>query len=180
MEPFIGEIRLLPYEFAPRGWALCDGQLLPISQNTALFSIIGTTYGGNGTTTFALPDLKGRVAPGAGRGPGLQNWELGEKNGTDSVTLTAAEMPQHYHSLHGLDETGDTDQPSANAYLGQDSARGGQGNINFLAPSNTQPDVTLTPEALMLSGESQSHENRQPFVAVNYCIALVGVFPSRS
>ncbi|WP_250459554.1 phage tail protein [Microbulbifer litoralis] len=179
MEPFIGEIRLLPYTLVPRGWALCDGQLLPISQNTALFSLIGTTYGGNGTTTFALPNLKGRVAPGAGRGPGLQSWDLGAEDGTDSVTLTAAEMPQHHHSLRGLDISGDTDQPSENAYLGQDSARGGQGNVNFLARTETPPDATLTPEALTLSGESRPHENRQPFLAVKYCIALTGIFPPR-
>lgn len=179
MEPFIGEVRLLPYHFAPRGWALCDGQLLPISQNTTLFSIIGTTYGGNGTTTFALPNLRGRVVPGAGQAPGLQNWDAGTIRGEDSVTLAPPEMPRHTHDMNGLDTTGDTDQPSAGAFPGQDR-RGGQGNILFLASPETQPDVTLTPEALTLSGESQPHENRQPVLSVNYCIALVGVFPPRS
>ncbi|WP_346838994.1 tail fiber protein [Microbulbifer sp. SAOS-129_SWC] len=180
MDPFIGEIRQLPFNSAPRGWALCDGQLLPISQNTALFSIIGTTYGGNGTTTFALPDLRGRVAPGAGQAPGFQYWELGTVRGEGAVTLTSAEMPQHNHGMHGLDQTGDTNQPSNTAFLGQDGGRGGQGSINFLAPPETQPDATLTPEVLSLSGESQAHENRQPFLSVNYCIALTGIFPSRS
>lgn len=178
MEPFIGEVRLLPYNFAPRSWALCNGQLLPISSNTALFSIIGTMYGGNGTTNFALPNLQGCVVPGAGQGPGLQPWDPGMRVGTDAVTLLPNQMPQHIHTISGLDVTGDTDVPAADAYLGQDK-RGGQTNINFLAPSDTEPDATLAPQALSLSGGSQPHENRQPFLSLGFCIAIQGIFPQR-
>ncbi|MEX1033827.1 MAG: tail fiber protein [Cellvibrionaceae bacterium] len=179
MEPFIGEVRLLPYSFAPRNWALCNGQLLPISSNTALFSIIGTIYGGDGRTTFALPDLQGCAVPGVGQGPGLRNWAPGMRAGDDSVTLQESEMAAHSHGLGGLDVTGSTGTPSGNAYLGQDR-RGGQGNIDYLAPSDTTLDAALAPQALSASGSGQPHENRQPFLSLNFCIALSGVFPPRS
>lgn len=179
MEPFIGEVRLLPFTFAPRGWALCNGQLLPISQNTALFSIIGVTYGGDGKTTFALPNLQGRVVPGTGQGPGLQDWTLGMEAGEDTVTLITPEMPSHSHGVNGLDVIGTADVPTADAYLGQDR-RGGQGNINYLLPTGTTPDVMLAPQALSANGGSQPHENRQPFLSLNFCIALQGIFPQRN
>lgn len=179
MEPFIGEVRLLPYSFAPRGWMLCNGQILPISSNTTLFSIIGTVYGGNGTTTFALPNLQGCVVPGTGTGPGLQPWSLGMEEGSQTVTLVTNEMPSHTHGISGLDVIGDTDVPSATSYLGLDR-RGGQTNINFLAPSDTPLDTFMAPEALTNSGGSQSHENRQPFLALNFCIAVTGIFPQRN
>lgn len=179
MDPFIGEVRLMPYTFTPRDWAPCEGQLLPISQNTALFSILGVTYGGDGKTSFALPNLKGRVVPGAGQGPGLQDWRLGAIGGEDTVTLTAQQMPRHQHRIHGLNTVGSTDVPSANVYLGQDR-RGGQGTINFLAPSETNPDTQLSAEALSSTGESQPHENRQPFLSLHFFIALRGIFPNRS
>jgi microcystin-dependent protein len=178
MDPFIGEVRLLPYNFAPRNWALCNGQLLPISQNTALYSLIGTMYGGNGTTTFGLPNLQGCVVPGAGHGPGLQDWTPGMQEGADSVTLEATDMPAHNHSLSGLDVSGSADAPATDAWLGRDQ-RGGQGVINFLAPSDTTVDTSLDTQALTVSGGSQPHENRQPFLGVSYCIALYGIFPSR-
>lgn len=178
MDPFIGEIRLLPYSFSPRDWAPCEGQLLPISQNTALFSILGVVYGGDGKTTFALPNLKGRAVPGVGKGPGLQSWNLGTVRGEDSVTLTTQQLPRHNHRISGLDTIGSTDVPSAEVYLGQDR-RGGQGTINFLVPSETNPDTQLSAEALSSTGESQSHENRQPFLSLQFCIALKGVFPNR-
>lgn len=178
MEPFLGEVRLMPYSFAPRGWMLCDGQLLPVSAHTALFSIIGTTYGGDGRSTFALPDLKARAATGAGQGPGLQDWEPGTRRGEDAVALTLREIPRHNHDIRGLDTVGDANAPSASAYLGQDRRRGGQ-NLRFLAPSGTAPDTRLAITALATSGESQPHENRQPFLSVNYCIAVEGLFPRR-
>lgn len=179
MEPFIGEVRLLPYTFAPQGWALCNGQLLAISANTALFSILGTVYGGNGKTDFALPNLGGRVVPGAGQGPGLQPWNIGMEIGSETVTLTVSEMPSHSHGISGLDAIGETDVPSAGGYLGQDK-RGGQGVINFLAPSQAAPNVRLAPQAFSSSGESQPHENRQPFLSLNFCIALQGLYPTRN
>lgn len=178
-EPFLGEVRLLPYSYAPRGWALCNGQLLPIARYSALFSLLGTMYGGNGTTNFALPNLPGCVVVGAGQGPGLQNWDVGQEEGSDSVALIMPEMPAHNHSLIGLDVVGTTGTPSADAYLGQDR-RGGQGNVDFLAPSATVVDTSMDIQALSVSGGSQAHENRQPFLALNFCIAMEGIFPARN
>ncbi len=179
MEPFIGEVRLFPYTFAPQGWALCDGQLLRIAQNTALFSILGMTYGGDGKSTFALPDLRGSAVPGAGQGPGLQNWTPGMRAGEDAVMLTDAEMPAHNHGVIGLDAVASSSVPSGDDYLARDR-RGGQGAIRYLAPGKTPADVTLAPAALAISGSGQPHENRQPFLVLNFCIALTGIFPPRS
>jgi microcystin-dependent protein len=137
-EPFIGEIRLFPYDFAPRGWAFCHGQLLSIAQNTTLFALLGTTYGGDGRSTFALPDLRGRVAVSSGEGPGLSAYELGGVGGVESVTLTEGEMPAHTHQV----------------------------SVNGRA-------------SVVPAGGSQPHENRPPHLALNYCIALAGIFPSR-
>ncbi len=168
-EPFIGQIALLPYNFPPRGWAFCNGQLLPISQNTALFSLLGTTYGGNGQTTFALPDLRGRVPVSSGQGPGLQDYTLGEQSGVESVTLTQGQMPLHNHGANC--NTGDADQ-------------GGPGN-NFLASgsvyaASATPGQTLNPAMIAAAGGNQPHENRPPYLVLNYCIALEGIFPSRN
>lgn len=178
MDPFLGEVRLLPYDFAPRGWALCNGQILSISSNTALFSILGTVYGGNGRTTFGLPNLPGSVVPGAGQGPKLQNWTPGMRAGEDTVTLTNAEIPAHNHSVIGLDVVGSAGTPSNDAYLARDR-RGGEGVIRYLAPGDTTVDVTLAAQALTASGGGQPHENRQPFLSLNFCIALEGIFPPR-
>ncbi len=182
-EPFLGEVRLLPFSFAPKGWALCNGQIMPISRNTALFSLLGTMYGGNGTTNFALPNLQGNqpgsVVVGAGNGPGLQPWTPGMQAGADAVVVTLSEIPAHNHSLSGLDVVGTTAAPSADAWLGQDR-RGGSGNIDFLVPSSTTVDTTMDPQALTPSaGGGQGHENRQPFLCLNYCIATEGIFPQR-
>jgi microcystin-dependent protein len=179
MEPFLGEVRLLPYNYAPKGWALCNGQILPISSNSALFSLLGTNYGGNGTTTFGLPNLPGCVVVGAGQGPGLQNWDIGQEEGSDTVTLTTPEMPAHNHSLSGLDVVGTAGAPSNTAWLGQDR-RGGTGNVDFLAPTATIVDTAMDPQVLTPStGGGEAHENRQPFLGVNYCIATQGIFPQR-
>ena len=169
-EPFIGEIRLFPYTFAPRGWAFCNGQLLSISQNTALFALIGTIYGGDGRTTFALPDLRGRVAVSSGQGPGLGTYELGAMGGAESVSLTEGEMPVHRHRLSVNGQAGGFNSPS-NRYVGRASTgtpNAGAANGKFLNAG-----------AITAAGDSQPHENRPPHLVLNYCIALEGIFPSR-
>jgi len=177
MEPFVGEIRLLPFSFAPKNWALCNGQLLAIQSNTALFSIIGTTYGGNGTTTFQLPNLQGQTVAGVGAGPGLSDWSWGETRGENSVALVATEMPAHSHSVTGYNNPGTAATPAANAYLARDT-RGG-GVVNYMLTPGAA-NAAMGPQALQPTGGGQPHENRQPFIALNYCIALYGVFPARN
>jgi microcystin-dependent protein len=169
-EPFIGEIRLFPYDFAPRGWAFCHGQLLSIVQNTALFSLLGTTYGGDGRITFALPDLRGRVAVSSGEGPGLSTYALGGVGGVESVSLTSAEMPTHTHQLSVNGRASSSSKPG-NHYLGRSSSG--------TAYASTTNGATLNPEAVVPAGGSQPHENRPPHLALNYCIALAGIFPAR-
>ena len=180
MDQFIGEIRVFPYNFAPRGWMWCNGQLLAISSNTALFSIIGTIYGGDGRTTFALPDLMGRVVPGVGQGPGLSFWDPGQTDGENQVTLLETEMPAHSHMLTGLNTSGATGTPDENSFLAKD-VRGGGGTVNYM--NNTEglvPDTMMSPLAVTPSGGSQAHENRQPYLAFNFCIAVDGIFPPRN
>jgi microcystin-dependent protein len=172
MDPFIGEVKLFAGAFAPRGWAFCDGQLLAINQNTALFSIIGTTYGGDGRTTFALPDLRGRVPLGPRRGAGLSDYREGQKGGVEHVTLTTSQMPNHSHSLNADTNAGTTNVPT-NHILANTAA--------FDNEYSTQsPNTTMNTTAIGNTGGNQSHENRQPFLAINYIIAVQGVFPSRS
>jgi microcystin-dependent protein len=170
-EPFIAEIRVLPYNFPPRGWAFCDGQLLPIAQNTALFSLLGTTYGGNGQTTFALPNLRGRMAMGSGSGPGLTPRALGEVVGQESVTLLSTEMPSHSHSLMG-GASGLTASP-ANAAMAPPVT----GASAYRIPG---PTVAMAGDSIGPSGGGQPHENRQPYLGLNFCIALQGIYPSRN
>jgi microcystin-dependent protein len=167
-EPFIAEIRIFAGNFAPRGWAFCDGQLLPLAQNTALFSLIGTTYGGDGRTTTALPNLMGRASMHPGRGPGLTQRRLGEKAGAESVTLSETQMPSHTHQLTGTEEDIDGTSPAGN-YLAT-------GNDQYSATDGS----TLSDAALPDAGGSQSHNNMQPYLTMNFIIALVGVYPSRS
>ena len=171
-EPFIAEIRIFTFNFAPRGWAFCNGQLLPIAQNTALFSLIGTTYGGDGRTTTALPDLQGRAAMQPRQGPGLTDRRLGQKGGTESERLTDAQMPNHTHQLTATERDGRFADP-ANKYLAT-------GNQMY---SSASPDTSLAPESLQEAGgagETAAHTNMQPYQAVNFCIALQGLYPSRS
>lgn len=167
-EPFIAEIRIFAGNFAPRGWAFCNGQLLPVSQNTALFSLIGTTYGGDGRTTTALPNLQGRAPMHPGRGPGLTSRRLGQRGGTEMVSLSEAQMPNHTHSLMTSIEDGDRRSPG-NSSFGRGTALYGPPNNLGAMDSNT----------LANSGGSQPHNNMQPFLAINFIIALTGLYPSR-
>jgi microcystin-dependent protein len=179
-EPFIGEIILFAGNFAPSGWALCNGQTISIQQNQALFSIIGTTYGGNGVTTFNLPDLRGRVAVSAGQGIGLSSYALGEQAGTENVTLLTSQIPQHNHAVKAQ-TTAVSVVPPTGAYLGQQPAEGKNTPPGFV-PSNTPPGtaVTMAPDMISLVGGSQPHTNIQPTLALNYIIALQGIYPTRN
>jgi microcystin-dependent protein len=172
MEPFIGQIMMFGGSFAPRGWAFCEGQLLPISQNAALFSILGTTYGGDGRSTFALPDLRGRVAIHPGSGPGLSNYRLGEKGGVESVTLNVNQIPAHSHGISASNGAADSADPTAS------SGFGSTGRSNFYM-TDAQPTAMKSGTVSSVGG-NQAHTNIQPFTAVNFIIALQGVFPSRS
>jgi microcystin-dependent protein len=172
-EPYIGSIALFAGNFAPRGYALCAGQLLPIAQNTALFSILGTYYGGNGTTTFALPDLRGRAPIGTGNGPGLSNITLGEVAGNESVTMQQSNMPPHNHTIGVDGNTVDSFTP-ANKIPGSS----GFGNANLY--SSATPNATFNPAAVSIAGQGQPLAIRNPFLGINYIIALQGIFPSRN
>lgn len=173
--PFIAQVIPFAGNFAPRGWAFCDGQLLPISQNTALFSLVGTIYGGDGRTTMGLPDLRGRAAIHPGRGPGLTAYQLGEKGGQEVVTLNTLEIPQHNHSVNTVAESraGNLTDPGGNMLA----------SGSTIYRSNTPADdVDMDPAMIRQNtvGANLAHENRPPFLALNYIIALVGTYPSRS
>jgi len=171
-DPFVAEIRIFPFNFAPTGWALCDGQLLPISQNTALFSLLGTTYGGNGLSNFALPDLQGRAPMHPDQGPGLSLYDLGQTGGSDTVTLISSEMPAHNHPLNAdTIDLADTNVPSVNATFAQSS-----GGTLY----QTTADAQLADTALAPAGGGQPHNNMQPYLVFTFCIALQGVFPPRA
>jgi len=172
-EPFIAEIRIFAGNFAPRGWAFCDGQLLPVSQNTALFSLIGTTYGGDGRSTTALPNLQGRAPMHPGRGPGLTDRRLGQRGGVEMVTLTEAQMPNHTHTARSVNTPIGQVQAPSNVRSYARSARG-----NAWTPADNLVD--LSSQAVNDTGGSQSHNNMQPFLTMNFIIALVGLYPSRS
>jgi microcystin-dependent protein len=170
-DPFVAEIRIFPFNFAPRGWAWCDGQILPLSQNTALFSLLGTTYGGNGRTTFALPDLQGRAPVHPGQGPGLSLHDLGETGGSETVTLLQSEIPTHTHSI----SVSAADAITRIA-AGQRPATG-IGVSGYGAPP---PITQMSDSALAPAGGSLPHNNLQPYLTFYFCIALQGVFPPRS
>lgn len=173
-EPFIAEIRIFAGNFAPRSWAFCNGQLLPVAQNTALFSLIGTTYGGDGRTTTALPDLQGRSPMHPGRGPGLTDRRLGEKGGVDTVTLTEAQIPSHTHTMRAANSPlRGLQAPAATRTIN----RSGGGNAYQTNSSSNL--VPLAGQALPNAGGGQAHNNMQPFLAINFIIALQGLYPSR-
>jgi microcystin-dependent protein len=169
-DPFVAEIRIFPFNFAPKGWAWCDGQLMPLSQNTALFSLLGTTYGGDGKSTFALPDLQGSAPMHPGQGPGLSLHDLGETGGSETVSLLQSELPVHSHTLQGVEDDGAFKTP-ANMFLGG-------GNQMYLAPNPTV-NVTMAPESLAPAGGDQPHNNMMPYLTYYFNIALQGVFPPR-
>jgi len=169
-EPFVGQITMFAGSFAPRGWALCDGQLLAISQNDALFSLFGTIYGGDGRTTFGLPDLRGRVPIHIGSGPGLSSRTIGHRSGSESVTVARTQLPSHTHPLQGSTDSATTPDPSGNVFArSSGDAYGSEfsaSNMNGAAVGN--------------SGGGQAHSNMQPWLAVNFIVALFGVYPSRN
>ena len=177
-EPFIAEVRIVGFNFAPRGWAFCDGQLLPISQNTALFSLLGTTYGGDGRSTFALPNLHNRAPMHPGRGPGLTLRSLGEKVGSSTVTLTEAKIPSHNHTFTvSKDPTPTSANPTGlypNIY---NSSSGGRTEMYKNDPTL---DTSFASQAISVTGGSQAHENMQPFLGLYFIIAQIGLYPSRS
>ncbi len=170
-DPLIGEIQMFAGNFPPRNWAFCDGQLLAISANTALFSLLGTTYGGDGRTTFALPDLRGRVPIHEGQGPGLSNYLIGQRGGLENVTLNANELPSHTHTANGNTANGSTPNPQNNTWAAQPS-------LLQYSPPGTAAAMKST--AIENTGGSQPHNNIIPFQAVNYVIALFGIYPSRN
>lgn len=169
-EPFLAEVRMVGFNFPPRGWAFCDGQILPINQNQSLYSLLGTTYGGDGRTSFALPDLRGRSPVHVGRSNGGDDYRLGQKTGEETHTLIANEMPQHTHVLRATNDAPTSDQPN--------------GNVAATAAGTVYGEFG-TPQAMGAGsvsnvGGGQAHENMQPWLAVNFCIALQGLFPSRT
>lgn len=170
MAPYLGEIRMFAGTFAPQGWAFCEGQLLSIAENDALFALIGTTYGGDGESTFALPDLRGRIAISQGQGPGIsQSYMLAEMGGTEEVTLTTQQIPQHSHVPMGSSEAGSLTSPSGGVWAAS--------ALNGYTP--TAPDTQLSPAAVSLAGGSQPHENMLPFLTINFIISLYGIFPTQ-
>ena len=180
MDPFLGQIEAFPYPYAPRGWMFCAGQILPINQYQALFALLGVTYGGNGTSNFALPDLRGRIPLSSGQGPGLSIYNLGQPGGAETHTLTMSEMPAgaHNHAITAVNNgtTGGTNVPSAGVTLG--AGYSGQAGSPVVSIYSTDaPTVAMRP---LGNTGGQAHENRMPYLAVNYCIAISGIFPSRN
>lgn len=168
-DPFVAEIRIFPFNFAPKGWAWCDGQLLPLSQNTALFSLLGTTYGGNGKSNFALPDLQGRAPMHPGQGPGLSLHDLGETGGSETVTLLESEVPAHAHTAQASSDEADSNNPGGNVL--------GAGSALYAGAQNL---VTMADSALAPAGGDAPHNNLQPYLTFYFCIALQGVYPPRT
>jgi microcystin-dependent protein len=171
-DPFVAEIRIFGFNFAPKGWAFCNGQLLPLSQNTALFSLLGTTYGGDGKSTFALPDLEGSIPLHPGQGPGLSLYDLGQTGGSETVTLLESEIPAHTHTMRDHDiDLGELNAPSPVRSLAQSA-----NSTIYCAAANLTP---MNFQALAVAGGDQPHNNMMPYLALNFCIALQGVYPPR-
>jgi microcystin-dependent protein len=172
-DPFVAEIRIFPFNFAPKGWAFCAGQLMPISQNTALFSLLGTTYGGNGKSNFALPDMQGNTPMQPGQGQGLSLRDLGEQSGVESITLLQSEIPVHTHTMNG------SAFPANLAGPGPDNAMGASSGGVGYKQSPLGQQAMMAPQALAPAGGGLPHNNMQPYLTLNFCIALQGVFPPR-
>jgi microcystin-dependent protein len=173
-DPFVAEIRIFPFNFAPKGWAFCDGQLLPLSQNTALFSLLGTTYGGNGKSNFALPNMQGNAPMHPGQGPGLSLHDLGETGGSPFVTLLESEIPSHSHAMRGSSDPSDNFVAVGNM-LAKVVGRG-----NNLYSQTITPLAMLNDNALAPAGGDLPHNNMMPYLTLSFCIALQGVFPPRT
>ena len=169
-DQFVAEIRIFPFTFPPTGWAFCDGQLLPISQNTALFALLGTTYGGDGKSTFALPDMQGNAPMQPGQGQGLSLRDLGEMSGVESITLLQSEIPVHTHTMRAATSLGDNPNPANNSLARYVNAYQSTVNANL---------VLMAPQTLSLAGGGLPHNNMQPYLTLNFCIALQGIFPQR-
>jgi microcystin-dependent protein len=170
-DPFVAEIRMFGFNFAPRGWALCNGQLLPLSQNTALFSLLGTYYGGNGQSTFALPNLQGSVPMFWGQGPGLSLYDLGQSGGSEAETLISSEIPIHQHAMMAATTPANVNTPSPQVGLARSSG-------GFAYQSNVSTNIVqMSPSTLTPAGSDLPHNNDQPYLAVNFCIALQGLYP---
>jgi len=174
VEPFVGEIMMFGGNFCPRGWANLDGQLLPVSQNQALFSLLGTTYGGDGRTTFGLPDLRGRVPLHVGRGPGLADRRQGSKGGEENHTLNISEMPAHQHSLNASKGNANQQSPTGNLLANQNR------KSRIYAPSAADSLTPMHETAIGSTGGNRAHNTMQPFLSIRFCIALQGVYPSRN
>lgn len=172
MEQYIGQIQAFGFNFAPQGWALCQGQLLSIAENDALFSLLGTTYGGDGVNTFGLPDLRGRSPIGYGQGPGLSSIQLGQNGGSETVMLTVNNLPAHRHMATATSSDANGDEASNGALLGTAGA-------NIYA-SGGSASVTLAADSTTSAGGNQAFSNQDPYLCINYCIALVGIYPSRN
>ena len=170
-DPFVAEIRIFPFNFAPKGWAFCDGQILPLSQNTALFSLLGTTYGGDGKSNFALPNMQGNAPMHPGQGPGLSLHDLGETGGSETVSLLESEIPSHSHAMSVSSQLATANKPGGQLWAMGDG-------INLYATPS--PLVSMSDNALAPAGGDQPHNNMQPYLTLNFCIALQGVFPPRT
>jgi microcystin-dependent protein len=177
-EPFLGEIRMVGWNFAANGWALCNGQLLPISQNAALFSLLGTYYGGDGIQTFALPNLQGRVPIHQGNGVGLSPYTIGQASGSENITLLSTQMPQHNHLVGVSNQPGAVADPT-NALLAQGNSGQGRAPVAVSDYVTTAATGTLAPATISMAGGNQPHSNIQPYLCINFIIALAGIFPSR-
>lgn len=170
-EPFLAEVRIVGFNFAPRGWAFCDGQILPINQNQSLYSLLGTTYGGDGRTSFALPDLRGRTPIHVGRPDGGADHQLGQKGGEETHTLSTNEMPQHTHTLRASSTDGDTTQPTDHVLARE---------VGGIYEENPSATIAMQSGTVANAGGGQAHNNMQPTLVLNFCIALQGLFPSRN
>jgi microcystin-dependent protein len=174
MDPFVAEIRIFPFNFAPKGWAFCDGQILPLSQNTALFSLLGTTYGGDGKSNFALPNMQGNAPMHPGQGPGLSLHDLGETGGSETVSLLESEIPSHSHAMMAQNQAANLDAPGPDRTYSRSS-----GGFAYKATPVTTV-VQMSDNMIAPAGGDQPHNNMQPYLTLNFCIALQGVYPPRT
>jgi microcystin-dependent protein len=177
-EPYVGQICSFGFNFAPVNWAFCNGQTVPISQNDVLYTLLGTTFGGDGVNTFNLPNLQGQVPINQGQGPSLSNYVMGQQSGTESITLTSLQIPSHTHPAFTCNTPGTTNVPSTGTALSDEGP--GTPQVTTYAPNASAPQAPLSGSTISPSGGSQPHENLQPYLALNFCIALLGIFPPKS